>query len=86
MSTQSIRSHKPVALIAVNVLNVSAQVAARAVLEGGGKDCAPVAEAVEHEVAGLQEVLNLGVRRLKEVVTNPQLHSWQLYKIILCTK
>ena len=52
-------------MVAVDVLNVSAHVAVHAVLEGGGKDGAPVAEGVEQEVAGLEEILNLGVLRLK---------------------
>ena len=52
-------------MVAVNVLDVSAHVAVHAVLEGGGKDGAPVAEGVEQEVAGLEEILNLGVLRLK---------------------
>ena len=55
----------PVAVVAVDVLDVSAHVAVHAVLEGGGKDGAPVAEGVEQEVAGLEEILNLGVLRLK---------------------
>ena len=52
-------------MVAVDVLDVSAHVAVHAVLEGGGKDGAPVAEGVEQEVAGLEEILNLGVLRLK---------------------
>ena len=52
-------------MVAVNVLDVSAHVAVHAVLEGGGKDGAPMAEGVEQEVAGLEEILNLGVLRLK---------------------
>lgn len=37
----------------MNVFDVSAHVAARAVLEGGSKDGPTVAEGVEHDVTGL---------------------------------
>jgi hypothetical protein len=49
----------------VDVLDVSATVAARAVTKGRRKNGAAVAEGVERDVVGLQEIQDLRVSRLK---------------------
>ncbi len=49
----------------MHVLNVSATVAARAVTKGRRKNGAAVAEGVERDFVGLQEIQDLRVRRLK---------------------